>query len=323
MLTPTPSFVFIDEANIDEELKCRVCYDIYPLDAVCCRSCMNAFCRQCIETLQRCPLCRNDPWPLQKIPLPLRNILAKLKVECLVCSKTNMERGDFDHHVEHVCPIDCPYGCEEKTTRAKLAVHESECSKKPVQCSYAELGCAFETVRSEIDLHHSECPFLKLAPILSKQKRDYRELLNMVTTQRKRIRQLELDLERERMIKKQKTLNNAPVISPPTCTMHPRPTSITTNSAPFHSRAFSPDLRCTQPPGFPFVERGPAELSTWLTFETDIFQDLRVPPPVMIETPTKPITFLPFAQDFSPHATSFVSVDGSSGLRTNGTIRWT
>jgi len=303
---------------------------------------MNAFCKQCVETQQRCPLCRNDPWPLQKIPLPLRNILAKLKVDCLACSKKNLARGDFDHHVEHVCPIDCPYGCEEKTTRAGLPVHESECLKKPIQCSSSELGCTFETVRSEMALHHSECPFIKLTPILSKHKREYRDLLNMVTTQRKRIRELETELERERqfrLMKKQKIRknnNNNSGISQPGCTTPPLPqTVVGTNSVPFAGppppRSFSsPDLVRGPPSSsmFPsFMEREPGSLSTWLDiFETEpIFPDLRVPPPMMIETPAKPLTFpfVPFAQDFSPPPSSFF-LEG--GLRTNGqttTTRWT
>jgi len=282
---------------------------------------MNAFCKPCVETQQRCPLCRNDPWPLQKIPLPLRNILAKLKVECLACSQKNLARGDFDHHVEHVCPIDCPYGGEEKITRAGLPFHDSQCLKKPVQCSSAELGCPFETVRSEIALHHSECPFVKLAPILAKNKRKHRELINVVSTQRKRIRELESELDHERQLnsaKKQKTIAHH-VIPPPTC-----PTLQTTNSGPFQSRPppFSPDIRCPPPPGFPFMERDPANISTLLDiFESadPILTDLRGPPPMLIETPTKPLAFpfVPF-QDFSPPPTS-VFLDGC--LRTNGQTR--
>jgi len=202
--TTTPAFVFTNEAAIDEELKCPVCLDIYPPDAVCCSSCMNIFCKICVESQQRCPLCRSDPRPFQKIPLPLRNIIAKLNVDCMACSKTAILRGDFDHHVQHSCPFTCPYGCEKKITRATLSVHENECSQKLVPCTGAELGCSFQISRAKLSAHVAGCPYVILSPLLTRQKKENRELLNLVTLQNKRIRDLESEIELERDCRSQK-----------------------------------------------------------------------------------------------------------------------
>jgi len=204
---PTPSFVFTNESKIDEELKCPICYEIYPPDAVSCHSCTNAFCKTCVETQQRCPLCRMDLRPLQKISLPLRNILAKLNVDCLACSKTAMPRGDFEYHVQHYCPIACPYGCDKKITRASLSNHENECLQKLLPCSSADLGCSCQIPRAKIAAHGSECPYVLLAPTLTRQKKEIRELLNVVVSQNKRIRDLESEVEsarEHRSVKRQK-----------------------------------------------------------------------------------------------------------------------
>jgi len=183
-----PSFVYVNEATIDEELKCPICIDVFSLNAVSCNNCMNTFCSPCVELQTRCPICREDPKPLLRIALPLRNIIAKLKVTCTQCRKCDIPRGDFDHHVHYSCPIDCPFGCNARITRAMLHDHGSICTQRRIPCKSVELGCEFETIRSQMSDHEAECPYSKISHVLIRLKRE-------ILSSQKRIRELEQELE--------------------------------------------------------------------------------------------------------------------------------
>eukprot|EP01124_Arcella_intermedia_P018929 TRINITY_DN26054_c0_g1_i1.p1 TRINITY_DN26054_c0_g1~~TRINITY_DN26054_c0_g1_i1.p1 ORF type:complete len:346 (-),score=44.52 TRINITY_DN26054_c0_g1_i1:36-1073(-) len=233
-----PEYTICGDFAIDDELKCPICLEVYSLDAVSCKCCMNAFCKPCIESIQRCPLCRKDLRPIQKIPLPLRNILAKIKVQCNACKKDNITRGDFDHHVQHVCPIDCPHGCLAKTTRAKLLAHDAECPNVPIDCSAYDVGCAFQANRREMLSHETLCPFLALRPVLTKNLQEIARLNSLVHAHTKRIRELEAEVDSSRPCKRPRRKASYVEGNPALCPTAPSVPSIIV-PRPLHPDVFS------------------------------------------------------------------------------------
>jgi len=174
----TPTYSYVNEQAVDEELKCPVCFDPLVTPAVC-QNCRNTFCRKCVESLTRCPICRGNVHPLQEPPRLLLNLLGKLLVKCNVCSK-EVKRGDLSSHTLHECPINCTWGCDALLTRATLSSHKDVCPYKLIQCQASDVGCTFTAPRMSVDNHLNNCPFIVLRPLLQAQQARIQELEDKV-----------------------------------------------------------------------------------------------------------------------------------------------
>ncbi|CAF1181023.1 unnamed protein product [Adineta ricciae] len=128
---------YINENQIDVELKCSICDE--PLQSpVNCRSCGYTYCQGCIEkwmTRQAsCPSCRQQG--NQFLPVISRvvlNQLNRLLVQCDLCERSNIERGNFNDHMSSTCPkqiVDCTDNCGWKGMRENLEEHVQRCRLK-------------------------------------------------------------------------------------------------------------------------------------------------------------------------------------------------
>jgi len=189
-----PAYSYVNEQAVDEELKCPVCFDPLVTPAVC-QNCRNTFCRKCVESQTKCPICRGNVHPLQEPPRLLLNLLGKLPVKCNVCSK-EVKRGELSSHAQHECPITCSWGCDALLTRATLTSHKDVCPYKLIQCQASDVGCTFTAPRTSVDNHLSNCPFIVLRPLLQAQQARIQELedkvrnlerLNLTQQPRKRL----------------------------------------------------------------------------------------------------------------------------------------
>ena len=72
-------YKYVEEDSIDETLICSICASpfVEPLFHV---DCGNTFCKQCLQNLQNCPLCRNKLSTVIPPPKVLQSQLEKLKV---------------------------------------------------------------------------------------------------------------------------------------------------------------------------------------------------------------------------------------------------
>jgi len=173
-ISSDPSYSYVNEQNVDEELKCPICFE--PLvSPVVCQNCRNTFCRGCVESLNQCPLCVGHLRPLQEPPRLLTSLLGKLTVKCNVCSKV-VKRGDFINHSDSECPVPCVWGCEEILTRSALCSHNETCPRIEVSCHANDVGCSFKAYRTVIDAHLSTCPFLALRSLLLTQQTRIQQL---------------------------------------------------------------------------------------------------------------------------------------------------
>src|SRR3989338_8226344 len=144
-----PTYTYINEDAIDEELLCsHICFQ--PLDEPLSHKwCCNSFCRSCIEKISwKCPICRTagveDDYP--KVARLVTNLLAKLQVQCSLCSQ-EMTRGDFDHH-------------------------KSVCTYIEVPCPAASLGCTAIVRREELNTHINECRYEHSRSLVEPLKRE-------------------------------------------------------------------------------------------------------------------------------------------------------
>jgi hypothetical protein len=163
-----PSFVYVNEDAIDEELLCNhICFQ--PLDEpLSHKFCGNSFCRSCIEKIEwKCPICRTtgaeDDYP--KVARLVTNLLAKLLVQCSLCSQ-EMTRGDFDYH-------------------------KSVCTHIEVPCPAALLGCTAHIRRGELETHIKECRY-ELSRVLMEPLK--KEIQTLDTKYKQEITQLHQEL---------------------------------------------------------------------------------------------------------------------------------
>jgi len=165
--TTLPTYSYTNEQSVDMELKCPICYDPFLSPSVC-KHCRNTFCRKCVESLTRCPVCRGVI-SLQEPPRLLSNLLGKLTVTCNVCTK-EVKRADFDLHVTQDCPIKCNWGCDAMVTRASLVSHQDVCTYKSIQCQANDVGCNFTSPRMSMSDHELVCHYLALRQVLQAQQ---------------------------------------------------------------------------------------------------------------------------------------------------------
>ncbi|UJR32371.1 hypothetical protein I4U23_019833 [Adineta vaga] len=128
------TYTYVNEDQIDVELKCSICDEPFqsPMN---CKSCGNTYCQICIENWMKqqlsCPSCRqigNQFLPV--ISRVVLNQLNRLLVQCTLCQQTNIQRSNFNDHISCTCPkqmVICTDNCGWKGLRENLEEHVRLC----------------------------------------------------------------------------------------------------------------------------------------------------------------------------------------------------
>jgi hypothetical protein len=157
------SMKYVDEESIDSNLTCGICTK--PFKDPVCTPCDHSYGRACLrEWLVQndkdcCPMCKHQPVSFDGlIPAsrPLRNMLDSIRVECLLCGETNIQRGSFTDHLGKTCP------------------------KAAVSCIAADIRCPWKGIRGEQNDHNSTCIFEPLRPVLAPLFAENRQLKEQV-----------------------------------------------------------------------------------------------------------------------------------------------
>ncbi len=158
------TFEYMNKTSIDPELICNICES--PFNDPCCTSCDETFCRKCImQWIQKgnssCPHCRRSLSinNLRQVPRPLQNMLDRLPVKCLICRQTKLERGNFDDHIQKVCP------------------------KMVVTCPSADIKCPWTGHRDQLNQHLVDCRFEPIRPVMIQLIAENGELKDHVNQQ--------------------------------------------------------------------------------------------------------------------------------------------
>ncbi|CAF0880506.1 unnamed protein product [Rotaria sordida] len=179
---------YMDEQSIDRNLICSICHK--PLKDPVCTPCDHTYGRACItQWLHQsnncsCPVCVKKPLSINELTQasrPLRNILDQLRVQCILCAQTDLQRGNFVDHINKVCP------------------------KSVVQCKAADIKCPWEGPRNELQNHITTCIFEPLRPVLASLIAESRQLIDHVQQHDKEIKELT-----QKMYQLQKPATNEP-----------------------------------------------------------------------------------------------------------------
>ncbi|CAF1424067.1 unnamed protein product [Rotaria sp. Silwood1] len=127
-------YTYINEDQIDLELKCIICNKPLQLP-VNCTKCGQTICQKCFNLCRKqqlsCPFCRQDG--SQFVPVITRivfNQLNHLLVQCSLCQQTNIRRGNFADHIAYTCVkqiVPCTNKCGWKGRRENLENHLIRC----------------------------------------------------------------------------------------------------------------------------------------------------------------------------------------------------
>jgi hypothetical protein len=131
------TYTYLNEDEIDVELKCSICDDPFqsPMN---CKLCGNTYCQECIqkwfEQQSSCPSCRRigNHFSLV-ISRVVLNQLNRLLVQCKLCQETNIQRSNFNDHISCTCPkqiLQCPDQCGWNGARENLPQHLIRCREK-------------------------------------------------------------------------------------------------------------------------------------------------------------------------------------------------
>jgi vacuolar-type H+-ATPase subunit I/STV1 len=158
------TYEYIDEASINPELICSICQSpfIDPQHTPC----DDTFCRECITNwIQRqnasCPLCRKPLSinVLKQATRTVRNMLNQLPVKCTSCGQTELQRGNFNDHIQKVCP------------------------KTVVSCSAADIKCPWRGQRDQLNQHLIDCRFEAMRPVITQFVTENQQLTDQVNRQ--------------------------------------------------------------------------------------------------------------------------------------------
>jgi len=203
-------FTYVNESAVDEELICVVCH--FPLDDPVTHNpgCGHCFCRHCVSALDKCPMCCASGWNRQVPARPILNMLARLQVQCIVCSEI-LNRTDYEAHYANRCPVSCPLNCEARLTRSTTQAHKAECPLEGVYCTVNDVGCPWTGKRIDLAVHSSLCPFLPFTAVLRKNQQQVDQLIKQCEEQKKHITVLEEKVVRIELLEERLSLVEASV----------------------------------------------------------------------------------------------------------------
>ncbi|CAF5133289.1 unnamed protein product, partial [Rotaria magnacalcarata] len=143
-------YEYIDRASIDENLICEVCHNPF-LDSVV-TQCGSTYCGSCIEqnikSGSHCPsqscnqLLSVDHLTPNPTPRLIISMFDNLRVRCRLCGETNVNRRNFDEHLQGSCP------------------------ERRIDCSAKDVGCPWSGPKNEHNEHVKMCIFEKLRPVV-------------------------------------------------------------------------------------------------------------------------------------------------------------
>lgn len=157
-------YEYVDESLIDENYKCSICNEPfkYPVTTPC----DHTYCQECIEHwldegYSSCPTCRQilttDDLKAVTTRLVL-NILDRLLVRCSQCEQSGIQRGNFNDHINKVCP------------------------KGTILCSASDIKCPWSGPRDQLENHLINCNYEKLRSVLGYLVNTNRQLEEQVQT---------------------------------------------------------------------------------------------------------------------------------------------
>ena len=164
---------YVNEDTIDSNLICSICQK--PFRDPVSTPCDHTYGRTCItQWLTRsenssCPMCVQKPLTtknLTQASRPIRNMLDKLRVQCILCGQADIERSNFVDHINKYC------------------------LKATVACQAEDIKCPWKGLREELNEHISKCIFEPLRPILSVLVEENRKLSDEVKKQGDKIKTL-------------------------------------------------------------------------------------------------------------------------------------
>ena len=142
-------YSYVNEDQIDSELKCIICQQPF-IEPLVGKSCGHTFCSICINNWFKqnssCPSCRKKT---SFEPVKTRVVLSQLSrllVRCLHCNQNNIERANFDDHIQY------------------------RCSQIKVKCDAHHLNCLWTGTRQQYSQHSTVCPLLQVKPIIDQLK---------------------------------------------------------------------------------------------------------------------------------------------------------
>ena len=109
---------------IDQELECGICLQTCQAAVeTCC--CFNLFCQSCVASINRCPVCREEPF-FNRPNHAVRRMISRLPVKCDAC-KNEVQRERMERHklececLQHNCSI-----CDFVGSRKDFVKHLSD-----------------------------------------------------------------------------------------------------------------------------------------------------------------------------------------------------
>jgi len=130
-------FIYLREDSIKEDLLCPLCYQAFiePVEhlPIGTGTCSQIYCKKCVESLSKCPHCRNEvKWkPVDNSPLSQKFLFKPLDELLVICPQccNPTERGQLKIHL-NACPKDCPNGCGAKISPNQQSHHNEQCPNK-------------------------------------------------------------------------------------------------------------------------------------------------------------------------------------------------
>lgn len=139
-----------DTNVLNRQLECNICKE--PFTDPVCLPCHETYCRRCVtnwitRSSSSCPHCRQpiSTKDFRAVPHQLQNMLDRLLVRCLACGERNIRRGNFDRHIQEVCPqtvISCPADstrCSWRGKREQVVKHLRNCEFLPMRSIIIQL----------------------------------------------------------------------------------------------------------------------------------------------------------------------------------------
>lgn len=167
------SMAYVNEDSIDSNLICGICTKPFkdpvgtPCDHSYGRACITEWLVQ--NNKDSCPMCKHQPVTIDGfVPASrlLRNMLDSIRVQCLLCDQTNIQRGNFSDHLGKTCP------------------------KATVSCVAADIRCPWKGTRGDLETHTSTCVFEPLRPVLAPLFAENRQLKEQVQRHEQVMQQL-------------------------------------------------------------------------------------------------------------------------------------
>lgn len=204
-------YEYMDEDAIQVDLKCSIC--LQPLwDPVTIQPCTHTFCRsgimKVVESTGKCPLCNGTIklYGWNNAAINLVNILNAIPVKCNYCYQTNIERGNFNDHIQKKCsnyPVHClniyaSFNCNWVGPRYQYPNHCLECNVEVIKyvdslrTDIMKYIAQLESNRKGILLQHEH---LRTANKLQSELKSLELRTNAINIEEEDLRSKLLDLE--------------------------------------------------------------------------------------------------------------------------------